>query len=221
MFSKSEAAKFKKNYPLSTVFTIPLALKDFGESKAERNQDEIEFFNFGTIRPNKNIGLLIEAACELYEEGGRGFRVTIAGECDNWDTYKRKIKYPEIFNLIIRKIENHEISEMFCKYHYLVLPYSNVTQSGPLKIAYYYNVPVIASNLPGFSQEIVDNKTGFLFEPNSVKDLKRVMSSVTNSHEKSYPCIKQNLASYVEKEYSNEEILKRYLSIFETIEPAI
>jgi glycosyltransferase involved in cell wall biosynthesis len=217
LFSDSETAKFCKVYPKSTVFTIPLALKNFGECKVSQSQDSVEFFNFGTIRASKNIMLLIEAACSLYEEGVPKFRITIAGECENWEVYKNKIKYPQIFNIIIRKIENQEINELFCRYHYLVLPYSTVTQSGPLKIAYYYNVPVIASNLPGFSNDILDGETGFLFEPGNVHDLKRVMLKAINNYRKEYQFMKQKLAEYVDKEYSGQKILKKYISMFEVI----
>jgi glycosyltransferase involved in cell wall biosynthesis len=217
MFSESETTKFKRTYPKSTVFTIPLALKDFGKCTVSKSSERIEFFNFGTIRPGKNIGLLIEAACSLYDEGAPKFRVTIAGECDNWETYNNKIKYPEIFNLIIRRISSQEISEMFCQYHYLILPYSIVTQSGPLKIAYNYNVPVIASNLPGFSNEIINNETGFLFESGNVEDLKRVLLQAINTHSYNYHHLKQKLAEYVKKEYSNDEILKKYKTMFETV----
>lgn len=217
MFSESETVKFKRVYPKSTVFTIPLGLKDFGKCTISQSSERIEFFNFGTIRPGKNIGLLIEAACSLYEEGTPKFCVTIAGECDNWEIYKNKIKYPEIFNLIIRRISNQEISEMFCQYHYLVLPYSIVTQSGPLKIAYHYNVPVIASDLPGFSNEIISNETGYLFEPGNVEDLKRVMLQAIITHSHNYHHLKQKLAEYVKKEYSNDEILKKYMAMFETV----
>ncbi len=217
MFSESESTKFKRIYTKSTVFTIPLALKDFGKSEVLQNTDRIEFFNFGEIRQGKNIELLIEAACDLYEAGAPKFRVTIAGKCDNWETYNRKIKYPEIFNLIIRRITNKEISEMFCQFHYLVLPYSIVTQSGPLKIAYNYNIPVIASNLPGFNNEIINNKTGILFESDNVEDLKRVLLQVLLNHGSNYYQLKQNLAEYVKKNYSDDEILKKYIAMFESV----
>ena len=217
LFSDSETAKFSKVYPKSTVFNIPLALKNFGECKVSQSQESVEFFNFGTIRESKNIKLLIEAACGLYEEGAPKFRVTIAGECDNWEAYESKIKYPQIFNIIIRQIKNEEINELFCRNHYLVLPYSTVTQSGPLKIAYFYNVPVIASNLPGFSNEILDGETGFLFESDNVQDLKRVMLKAINNNRKDYQLMKQKLAEYVDKEYSGQKILKKYISMFEGI----
>ena len=99
----------------------------------------------------------------------------------------------------------------------MILPYNIVTQSGPLKIAYYYNVPVIASNLPGFSNEIIDDETGFLFEPDNVNDLKLVMLKAINSNIEDYKQMKQKLAEYVDKKYSTEKILKKYLYMFEEI----
>jgi glycosyltransferase involved in cell wall biosynthesis len=217
MFSESEAAKFMKNFPGNKVFFTPLALKNFGECIAKQNDSEIGFFNFGTIRHSKNIALLIKAACSLYEDGVRNFRVSIAGECDNWEPYKELIRYPEIFTLDIRMIGNNEIKELFCRGHYLVLPYDIVTQSGPLKIAYYYNIPVIASNLPGFSNEIINDKTGFLFEPGDEQDLKRTMLKAINTHQSNYQQMRKELAHMVEKEYSFTSIRDKYLYMFNSI----
>jgi glycosyltransferase involved in cell wall biosynthesis len=215
MFSKSEATKFEKSYPKNRIFIIPLPLNNFGKYKEiKKNYHPVEFLNFGRIRRNKNIELLIDVACKIYEKGEQKFRVTIAGECENWEVYKEKIKYPEIFNLIIRQIENNEITDLFSKSHYLVLPYSLVTQSGPLKIAYYYNVPVIASNLPGFNYEIIDDKTGFLFQVDNAQDLERVMVKAINYHNEQYQAMKQKLAEYVEFEYSDKIILNKYYLMF-------
>lgn len=219
MFSNSESDKFREIYPNSTIFTIPLVLKNFGECEVNQDQDRIIFFNFGEIRPSKNIGLLIEAACGLYEDGITGFCVTIAGDCENWEIYESKIRYPEIFNLMIRKIGNQEVCEIFRRGHYLILPYSIVTQSGPLKIAYNYNVPVIASNLPGLSSEILDSKTGFLFEPDNLEELKSVMLKAINISSQEYQIMKQNLAEFVERKYSNEKIAEKYLTMFNSINP--
>lgn len=217
MFSKSETQKHIRQHPKSTVFTIPLALKHFGNSENLYNNETIRFLIFGSIRPTKNIGLLIEASCNLYQNGVHNFNITIAGECDNWNQYKNKIKYPQIFNLAIRRIPNKEIANLFCQHHYLVLPYKIVTQSGPLKIAYNYNIPVIASNLPGFSDEIINNETGYLFESENVEDLTKVISRAIDTHNQNYRRLKQNLAKYVKNRYSDEEIKNKYISMFETI----
>lgn len=60
-----------------------------------------------------------------------------------------------------RRIDDEEIPELFTKSDYLVLPYEDVAQSGPHMIAYNYNLPVIASDIDGFKERVVDGENGF------------------------------------------------------------
>lgn len=217
LFSDTQAKLFKDAYPDNKVHLIPLALKSFGSSNISKQKDKITFFNFGTIRPNKNIDILIDAACNIYHKGIRGFQVVLAGECDNWEFYRRKIRYPEIFKCDIRSIDNNEIADLFNKYHYLVLPYKIVTQSGPLKIAFNYNVPVIASDLKGFKDEIEDNKSGYLFKTANVEDLEMVLVNAINQHEKMYDTLRSLQSNYVKETYGEEKILAKYKVMFHSI----
>src|SRR5690554_1048692 len=77
LFSKTQLQLFKLKFPQKKPFFIPLALKDYGRSSCESPKDQVVFFNFGNIISSKNIGLLIKAACLIYEEGYRGFKVCI------------------------------------------------------------------------------------------------------------------------------------------------
>nr|WP_315143081.1 glycosyltransferase family 4 protein [uncultured Flavobacterium sp.] len=217
LFSKSQAEIFKKIYPLNKVYTIPLALKSFGLSTLGKRKDFISFFTFGGIRAKKNIDLLIEAACLVCDKGHYNFRVVIAGGCNNWDFYQKKIRYPEIFELDIRQIENKEISDLFAYNHFLVLPYSIVTQSGPLKIAYNYNVPVIASDQPGFTDEVIDNVSGYLFKTADVEDLANVLVKAINKGYGEYNELVKRQFCFVNSNYSRETIVKQYFKMFDNL----
>ncbi len=50
-----------------------------------------------------------------------------------------------------------------------------MTQSGPLRIAYGYDIPVIASDLEGFKESVEENVTGVLFKSENVESLVEVM----------------------------------------------
>ena len=163
-FLSHKRSFFQKHFPSSRVFKIPLALKDFGVPTIVKPKDGIiRFLSFGTINYAKNIDLLIDAACVLYDKGYRNFRVSINGMCKDWSFYQTKIKYPELFDIDIRSIDNSEIANLFASTDYFVQPYRVVSQSGPTKIAFNYNIPIIASNLLGFSDEILEGVNGYLF----------------------------------------------------------
>ena len=57
-------------------------------------------------------------------------------------------------------MKNDEIILYFQEADYLVLPYDESTQSGPLLIAYNYNIPVIASDIELFKTMVCDKQNG-------------------------------------------------------------
>lgn len=221
MFSISQATLFKQQYPKPQVRVINLALKDFGiptVKYADGSSQTVRFLSFGTINYGKHIDLLIDAACNLYESGIKNFKVSINGKCDNWTFYQSKMRYPEIFECDIRSIENSEIPNLFAATHYFVQPYRIVTQSGPLKIAFNYNRPVIVTNMPGFTDEVKEGINGFIFESNDVKGLESIMKHVILHHAEIYDNLVAKMNGYTRENYSNEAIGEKYISMFKELE---
>ncbi len=217
MFSKSQAAYFQKSYPNSKVYLSYLGLKYFGEPTNKRPKEgDIRFLSFGIINYTKNIDLLINAACLLYERGVRGFIVSINGMCNNWDWYQKQIKYPEIFETNIRMIANEEIPNLFNGSHYLVQPYRVVSQSGPTKVAFQYNLPVLTSNLSGFTDEVVEGVNGYTFEKGNAESLAEKMQMLIKKHSE-YDELLRKEDEYTKKYYSNETLIKQYEKMFNEI----
>lgn len=220
MFSKSQAKLFQKQFPKSKIFQFFLTPKYFGEPNIMKEEDGIvHFLSFGIINYAKHIDLLIKAACNIYEKGYKNIRITIAGMCANWQPYEDLIRYPEIFDLKIKKIDNADIPNLFHSADYFVQPYRIVTQSGPFKIAMTYNVPIITSNLPGFTDEMVDGVTGYIFENDNLAALESVMEKAIEIklNHNNYTKLKDSLRSYVSDNYSLNIMAKHYESMFNQI----
>ena len=217
MFSITEASLLKKDFKNANVYLIPLALKDFGEATSLKRSDFVTFFFFGSINSNKNLELLIKAACNLWEQGTRNFRVSINGYCDNWLYYQKQIKFPELFECDIRQIENDEIPMLFGKNHYMVFPYKDLSQSGAIKVAFNYNIPVIVSDLKGFTDEVTDNINGFVFESNNVKDLERVVFERIEKYKSEYPILQSNIRQFNLDNYSPSIISGKYVAMFNDV----
>ena len=64
-------------------------------------------------------------------------------------------------------IPNSEVSKYFCASDVVVQPYLNATQSGVTQIAYYYNKPMIVTNVGGLAELIPHNKVGLVCEVNA------------------------------------------------------
>ena len=214
LFSKNQYKLFKATYPDNKTFYSPLCLQDYGNPLREReNTGIIRFLFFGLIRENKGLDILIKAANKLYETYPKQFIVSIFGKANDWEQYDKLIIHKECFDLKIQRINNAEIPNLFNSADFLVLPYRDVTQSGPLSIAYCYNIPVIASDHDGFREFIEDKKTGFLFKDGDVDELYRVMSNIIEKQ------IDYNRMKYLQKQFTDEnlslnKIVNRYKDMF-------
>ena len=220
MFSKSQASLMKANFPKAKIFQFVLGLKYFGKPSASRpNSNVIKFLSFGMINYGKNVELLVDAACNLYEKGYRDFKVVIKGNCVDKDAFMKHVKYPEVIDADLRFIDNSEIPDMFTGSHFFVQPYRIVTQSGPFKIAMNYNVPLITSNLPGFTDEMKEGVTGFIFKTEDVESLENVMIKaieIAKDADK-YSNLCRNMKEYVDNTYSTEALGKQYIDMFNDV----
>lgn len=149
------------------------------------------FLFFGTINPYKNLKILIEAIEQLNED----ILLIIAGQdFDNWDlNYAPLIKNNNKYSVNLRFVQDDEVADIFSYADYLVLPYSDTTQSGPLLIALNYNIPIIASDLEPFRMQIVENETGFFFENHNCISLQNVLKMTLNLSQTEYLKLKQNI----------------------------
>ena len=200
------------------IFCIPQLLKNFGKSDGVKIKDNrLHLLFFGRIRSNKGLDILIEAVNRLPKKYQERIKITIAGEClDPWNKYQEKIANVSIYNLVLKAIPNNEISDYFVNADFLILPYKDVTQSGPLMIAYNYNIPVICSNIDGFNEFVVNNVTGYTFESENSDNLANVIEYVINNR-KDYLFIQKNLNQFIQKNYSDIEIIKQYIKMFYSI----
>lgn len=219
MFSKSQASLMHECFPKSKIYQFTLPPKNFGTPTNSRPSNNIvRFTSFGRLVHVKRIDLLMDAACNLYERGYKNIRVIIAGACNDWDIYKSHMRYPEIFETDIRMIENSEIPNLFNSSHFFVQPYSVVSQSGPMKIGFRYNIPLITSNLPGFVDEMVEGTTGYIFESGNVRSLENTMikaiEAVGNGE---YEAMRERMKQYVETNYSESAIIGQYSEMFNEV----
>ncbi|MET0243992.1 MAG: glycosyltransferase, partial [Flavitalea sp.] len=205
-------------HPGKIVFTIPLPLMTFGPLPARSNEvKRTSFLFFGNILSYKGLDILLKAAENLSAKR-TDFTITVAGRADDWDEmYAPLLTNKSILDKQVRFIENSEVPGLFSNADFLVLPYRDTTQSGPLMIAYNYNVPVITSTAEGFSEFVEPGITGLSFEVNSVNDLERTLENAINLTEDQYDSLRKSQGQFIHKHYSAKAIVDKYEHMFQHV----
>lgn len=165
-------------HPLNNAF--PDTELTPSEAKRQLGVEESEkaILFLGRIRPYKGIEHLL-AAFQPLAKRDSAYRLIIAGE-----PKKGSEEYLEE----IRGIANRDFShgEIILKFQFipdeqmelflkaadvLVLPYKDIFQSGILFLAYSFGLPVVATDVGSFREEIVEGETGYVCQPGDVEDL--------------------------------------------------
>lgn len=218
LFSQTQKTVFDESYKNKKTFYAPLALKDFGVATKERPEKKVcKFLFFGSILEYKGLDLLINAAEALIFEGETNFVITIAGKGSFWKKCESLIKNKAFFKTQIKFIADEEIPNLFNTNHFLVLPYLDVTQSGPQMIALNYGLPIIASEHDGFKEYTENDQTGFLFENNSIDALKQTIKKAIALSQNEYDNILNNIKHEKKYKYQMDNIIGCYDSMFKTV----
>jgi D-inositol-3-phosphate glycosyltransferase len=138
---------------------------------------------FGRINPYKGIEYLVSAFQQLCLRK-EPYRLIVAGrveDCENyWRGLLRKMeKDVESARILVNAefVPDDFIEIYFKAADALVLPYRHIYQSGVLFLGHSFGLPVLASDVGSFREEIVEGKTGFVFQSEDVTDLVRAIDT--------------------------------------------
>jgi glycosyltransferase involved in cell wall biosynthesis len=172
--SRSVYEQVSELQPTKPRSYVPHPMYDmFGEklSKSEAKQalgldsDTHYLLFFGFIRKYKGLQLLLES---FADERLKAFpiKLIIAGEF-----YEDRKPYDELISqlglesrlvLATDFIPNNEVSKYFSAADLVVQTYLNATQSGVTQIAYYYDKPMLVTNVGGLAELVPHNKVGYI-----------------------------------------------------------
>ncbi|MCF7825781.1 MAG: glycosyltransferase [Candidatus Marinimicrobia bacterium] len=180
--SKSVSADVQALRPglsTSTLFHPLYEIYHAQQSKAEARAslnlpDHPIVLYFGLIRPYKGLDILIRGLGSIKHELD-DYTALILGEAyEDSQKYVDLIKSEGISSYTIFRnefISDSELPLYFAAADVLVLPYRTATQSGIVGIALQMDRPVIATNVGGLGEYIIEGETGYLVEPENPEAL--------------------------------------------------
>jgi D-inositol-3-phosphate glycosyltransferase len=134
----------------------------------------------------------------------------IAGKPKRETNYTTKLKLqaanklPEK-NVLFRMqfIPVDEVETYFVAADCIVLPYKNIFQSGVIFLAYRFGLPVIATDVGSFREDVIDGITGFICRPENAEDMAeklRIFFNSTLMHQREQTRV--NIIELAEEKYS-------------------
>ncbi|CUS80113.1 Glycosyltransferase involved in cell wall bisynthesis [Candidatus Kryptonium thompsonii] len=167
---KPRASYKKVFHPIYEIFGKPIDRNEARKLLGIRPDEKILLF-FGYIRGYKGLDLLLKSMKLVLSKFP--VKLLVAGEFyEDPKRYYKIVEEEGIADFVIFKSEyipNDEVKVYFCASDLVVLPYISATQSGIVQIAYNFNKPVIATNVGGLPEVVIDGETGFVVEPSSEK----------------------------------------------------
>lgn len=175
--------------PFGINTAVPVTDLSHGEARQRlgiRSDERVLLF-LGRIAPYKGLEYLVSAFRQLQVRDNR-YRLIVAGRVDRCEGYWKSVleqMQPGIRSgaILLREgfVPDTEI-EMYCKAaDAMALPYLDIYQSGVLFMAQGFGLPVLASDVGSFREEIFEGRTGFIFRPQNPEDLMRAIEEYFSS----------------------------------------
>ena len=139
----------------------------------------INLLFFGYIREYKGLKHLIRALPEIRARRPQA-HLFVVGDFweNNREEYEQLIRETgtgDAITLVDGYLPDDEVEPYFAAADLCVLPYESATQSGVIQIAYSFGLPVIATEVGGLPEVVLDNRTGFVVPPKDAKALSQAV----------------------------------------------
>ena len=179
---------------------------------------------FGQIDEYKGVEKLIDAAYLLVRENPEVV-LMIAGKPKRQLQYAVKLKSQAANNLPeknvlfrLQFIPVDEVETYFAAADCLVLPYKRIYQSGVIFLAYRFGLPIIATDIGSFREDIIDGETGFICKPNNANDMAEKLKiyfrrSIFRQREQT----RAHIIELAEQKYSWSSIGRQTYEVYERI----
>ena len=161
-------------HPTYNMFKI----KDMSREEARKilgiPEDKKILLFFGFVREYKGLKHIIKAMPDILRADS-DIQLMVVGEFgdDKADYMEliRKSGAGDSIQVVDGYIPDKEIEKYFAACDLVVLPYESATQSGIVQIAYSFEKPVIATDVGGLPEVVLNGKTGYIVPPKNHSEL--------------------------------------------------
>ena len=164
---------------------------------------------FGRVTPYKGLEHLIGALAELAKKDD-SYRVLVAGPIKNCSDYWLHVQ--EMINKtgVRAKVIEHtgfipdeKVEVYFKAADVVILPYTDIFQSGVLSLGYSFGLPVVVTDVGSLKEDVIEGRTGFSCRPKDPVDLANAIGKYFASDLfKNLKTARQDIRDYANERYS-------------------
>jgi D-inositol-3-phosphate glycosyltransferase len=162
---KPDAKFVRLEHPVYEIFGTTMPMSD-ARRKLGIGDDAHVLLFFGFIRKYKGLDIILRAMPELIKKYPKMVLVVAGESYSGEDDFRALIKDLAIpdanLKLFTDYIPNDDVPLYFSAANVAVLPYRSATQSGIVQIAYNFDLPVIATDVGGLAEIVLDGKCSII-----------------------------------------------------------
>jgi D-inositol-3-phosphate glycosyltransferase len=215
----NDISKFTNNsnkvyspHPMYETYGEKVTMNVAREKLGLNSNDKIVLF-FGLIRHYKGLDILIEAMADERVKR-QNIKLLIAGEFyEDKQPYFDLIKKHNLQNCVIlhdRFIANEDVRFYFCACNLVAQTYRNATNSGVTMIGFYYEKPMLVTNVGGLAEIIPDEKCGYVVNNDIGKISERICDYFEKNKEQEFT---QNVI-LEKKKYEWSSFINKLLELY-------
>jgi len=199
-------------HPMYETYGVGVS-KEEARKKLNLNPNDKIILFFGLIRKYKGLDILLEAMADDKIKNS-GVKLLVAGEFyEDKQPYldlieKHGLKDKVIFHS--QFIPNEEVRYYFCASDLVAQTYRNATNSGVTMVGYYYEKPMLVTDVGGLSELVPHRKIGYTVPIETAKISESISDYFENNREKTFTeNLKQEKTKYLWPTFINR-VLELY-----------
>ena len=201
-------------HPMYETYGAPVSMEEARKKLNLNATDKIILF-FGLIRHYKGLDILMEAMAHP-EIKKQNIKLLIAGEFyEDKQPYLDLIQKNNLQDQVIlhdKFIANDEVRYYFCASNLVAQTYRNATNSGVTMVGYYYEKPMLVTNVGGLAEIVPDNKCGYVVETSVPKISEKIIDYFSQNKETEFT----NNVRVEKKKYEWTEFIRVLIGLYKT-----
>ena len=175
----------------------------------QKETNERYYLYYGRLSAEKGILTLVEA----WKGMRANMKLKIVGSGLLLKQIQSKIKDLNLLNIELLGYKNgDELYQLIQNAHFVIIP-SEWYENNPMTIVESYSLgtPVIGSNIGGIPEIIIENTTGYIFEPKNITQLREKIQKAENLNQKKRKEFSVNTIDFSEKHFSKNSYYEQLM----------